>query len=153
MKRIILLAIGLVLLTGCGSKRNTGGTVSGTIRYKGQPVNGATLHLLPASGKDRLDIPIPVTQEGTFRGTNIPPGEYKIFVEAAKLPPQAAKGPKIPKNMSPGKAEELKKKYQQAYGNSIPTIAYPDKYKNARTTDLKCTINEGEQNLDLDLKG
>jgi hypothetical protein len=150
MKRILIVSIGLLLLMGCGSKRGKDGMVSGTIQYKGKPVNGAVLHLHPSPGPG-ADILIPVSQEGTFRTSNVPPGEYKIVVEA-KSPPPGGGMPPIPKKVDPSKEAEMKAKLQQVGGQETPTIPYPAKYKILASTDLKCTIKEGEQTLPLELK-
>ncbi len=32
-----------------------------------------------------------------------------------------------------------------------PTIPFPDKYKDPKTTDLKCTVKAGDQTLKLEL--
>ena len=145
MWRILILPIVILPLMGCG-KRNQG-VVSGTITYRGQPVNGVVLHLYPSSGKD---VSIPVTQEGTFRTTNVPPGEYKIVVEA----PKPRDMPAMPKKGGdPAKRAEMEEKFKQVYKQQTSTISYPDKYKSILNTDLKCTIAEGNpQTLTLELK-
>jgi hypothetical protein len=152
MKRAVLLSIGLVLLMGCGAKRGTGGSATGKITYKGQPVNRATLFFHPTSGEGR-DIGVTSSDDGTFGAGDIPPGEYKIYVEAARLPEAVTKGPQIPKGMDPAKAEEMRKKLGQVGGQVAATIPFPNKYKKLGTTDLKCTITEGKQEkLELEMK-
>jgi hypothetical protein len=147
VKRILIVSIGLLLL-GCGPKPGSGGTVSGTIRYNGKPVNGAMLHLHPDS-ESSDEVSIPVTQEGTFRASNVPPGEYKIVVEGR----QGGGMSQMPtKGMDPAKAAEMKEKLQGVGGQEAPTISYPAKYKKIATTDLKCTIKDGDQKLPLELK-
>jgi hypothetical protein len=81
MWRIIPVSIALVLLAGCGPKRAPAGVLSGTIKYKGQPVNGAAILLYPNSGGP--EFLIPVTQEGDFRTSDVPLGEYKVVVQGA----------------------------------------------------------------------
>jgi hypothetical protein len=138
---------------GCASKRVSGGTVSGKIHYKGQPVNGVTLHL--HSDKPG-NIPISVDQEGKFNTSGIAPGEYKVVVEPGR--PSAGPGRGMtsepPKGMDPEKAAKWKEKMGEMGGQAqaAPTIAFPNKYKNLATTDLKCTVTEGQQTLDLELK-
>lgn len=144
MKYFVFVAIGLVLVTGCGPKGKKGGTVTGTIQYKGKPVNGALLRFLPISGEGE-EVKVPVTQEGTFRSSDVPPGEYKIVVEGTKPPPE------VMKMMEQMKDAEMKKKYQQTHSEA-PTIEFPDKYKKAGSTDLKCTVAQGKtESLKLDL--
>lgn len=152
MRRIIIVSIGFLLLMGCGSKHGRGGNVSGTIHYKGKPVNGAVLHFHPVSSEEKADSAgksveyvVPVTQEGKFESSDIPPGEYKVVVEATQIPPQA-------QNMPVPDDPEMKKKFQQMQGEQASTIAFPDKYKTITSTDLKCTIKLGRQQLPLELK-
>jgi hypothetical protein len=118
--------------------------VSGKVTYKGQPVNDAALLLYAADATD--PIVIPVTAEGEFSITDTPPGEYKVVVEGTK-------GGAPPVDISmlpPDKQAEVKEKMK---GMTSPTtIAFPNKYKNLRTTDLKCTITDRNQPLDFDLK-
>jgi hypothetical protein len=152
MKRAIFVSIALVLLVGCGTKRNPNGSISGTITYKGKPVNGAILHLHPPVGEGNI-VNVPVTQEGTFNGNDIPPGEYKITVEGTKPPPDLQKMTQAPKDMDPAKQAEMEKKFQQVFGKEAPTISFPEKYKKVNGTDLKCTITQGKkENLTLELK-
>lgn len=152
MKRTLFVSIGLLLLMGCGSKSRTGGSVTGTITYKGKPVNGAMLRFHPTSGEGD-DVPIPVDQEGKFSGFDIPAGEYKIVVESDELPPDALKGPEIPKGKDAAKEAEMKQMLEKTRGGEVPTIPYPKKYKTVETTDLTCTITQGkETKLTLELK-
>jgi hypothetical protein len=154
MKRVLVVSIGLLLLVGCGPKRNPSGSISGTITYKGKPVNRAILRLHSSSG-DKNIVRVPVTQEGTFNTSDIPPGEYKITVEGNKPPPGIQKMAKAPKGkeMDPAKAAKLEENYQKVYGTEVPTIAFPAKYNKVESTDLTCTITQGKnENLTLELK-
>lgn len=151
MKRIVLVSISIVLLMGCTSKRSTNGSISGKLTYNGKPVNGALLRLIPAS-KEGEEVRIPVTQEGTYSSTGVPAGDYKVVIQGTQLPPDVEKTMKqMPKGMDPAKAEEMKQKFQQSH-QEVPTIPFPNKYKKADTTDLKWTITQGKQELNLDLK-
>jgi hypothetical protein len=149
MRRIILVSFGFLLLLGCGPKRGTGGSVTGTLQYKGQAVNGATLRFYPLS-ETGPEFAIPVSQDGKFSSSNIPPGEYKVLVEPSQAPPEGRE-PLIPKGMDPAQAAELKEQYKQAYGAHPPTIPFPGKYQDVEATDLKCTITDGEQTVALEL--
>lgn len=152
MKRILFVSIGLVLLAGCGSKLGTGGALSGKITYNGKPINGAVVFFHPISGEGK-DFDVTTTQEGTFTATNLPPGEYKVYVEPSRMPAGAVKGPEVPKGMDASKAAEMQKKFQQMRGGEAPTISFPKKYHKAETSDLKCTITQGKkQPLNLELK-
>jgi len=145
MRRIVTVSLGFLLLMGCGPKRSASGVVSGTITYKGQPVNSATLMFHPAAGAGS-DLPIPVSEEGTFQMTDVPPGDYKVVVQGkaadAGMPSLAG--------LPPAKAAEAKEKLEKMKGRA--TIPFPDKYKHLNTTDLKATVSAGKQTLPLELK-
>ena len=151
MRQLISVSIGLCLLIGlggCGAKRPKIGVISGTITHKGRPLNGAALLLYPAGSNtsDASPITIPVTDQGTFRITDVPPGEYKIVVQGTPGSTQADL-----RSIPPEKREEVKKMLGPS--NTAPTIPFPDKYKKLQTTDLKCTITDQDQTLNLELKG
>lgn len=147
MRRFVAIAVGFLILAGCSSKRTT---VSGKITYEGQPVNGVILHFYPNSdkAKETADVPIAVSQEGTFNATGIKPGDYKIVVEARKVDDMAMKM----KNMKGAKADEARQKLEQSQGQEKPTIDFPKKYQNVLSTDLTCNITGGPQELNLVLK-
>lgn len=130
------------------------GSISGTITYKGQPVNGALLRF-HATGKEQELPAIAVDQQGKFTAV-IPPGEYTIVVEPSQGPPKGAgaggMGP-MPKSKDSARDEEMKRKLAGIQG-SMPTatIPFPNKYKKMNTTDLKATIVKGDNTLTLELK-
>ena len=110
-------------------------------------VNGAALLLYPASGTAE-PITIPVTQDGNFTIADVPLGEYKIVVEGTAGVSQVPHG--ALQNVPPEKRAEAEKKL--AGMNTPPTIAFPDRYKSLQTTDLKCTVTDKAQTLNLELK-
>src|SRR5262249_53068457 len=134
-----------LLLVGCGGSKKTSGVLSGTITYKSQPVNGATLILHPAVSGQGAEFNVPVTQEGTFRTSGVPVGEYKVVVQAS--PGNA--GPST-KGMPPDKLAEAKDKLSQL--STPATIKFPEKYKQLEKTELKVTVGPGEQTVTLELK-
>jgi len=150
MRRSVFVMIGLLLLAGCGPAGHGGGVVSGTITYKNQPVNGATLLLYPAAGGD-IYTPIPVGQDGAFSTADVPPGDYKVVVQ----PSTGTNGmPPPPEGLPADQAANMKAQYDKM--KTTPTIAFPDKYKPApegqpQTSPLTCTIKGGSQTLKLEL--
>jgi hypothetical protein len=130
MRWKLLVLVALVLLVGCSHPPPVSGTLTGTITYKGQPVNGAALSLY-ANDASPATFLIPVTEEGTFSTTNVPPGDYKVVVDGRS-----------------GAAVGGSKGDQYA---SKATIPFPKKYKDVRTTTLKMTVVAGEQKQTLEL--
>jgi hypothetical protein len=127
MRWIIAVSIVLLLLVGCKPSGSRGGGLSGTVSYKGQPINGAALQLYDTKGGMLI---VPVTQDGTFRTTDVPPGEYKVVVQGTSGAAAASGAQFAPK----------------------PTIGFPSKYKDKSKTDLTINVAEGEQKVNLELK-
>jgi len=148
MRRIVTVSLLALVLAGCGPKRTKSGTVSGKVSYKGQPVNGAALLLYPAAGGDAA-INVGVNQAGEFHIVDVPAGEYKIVVRGTAGAQQV--DPRMLKNMPPDKRAEAEAKLKDM--NTPPTIKFPDKYKDPKTTDLKVTITDKNETKDLDLQG
>jgi hypothetical protein len=147
MRRVIAVALGLLLLAGCAGSKNAKVTLSGKVTYKDQPVNNASLLLYPAAGPaDAEPLPIPVGDDGTFQAADVPPGEYKVVVRAAQVPPGVAD-----KMMRGGggdpEAQEKMKKMREGMKSTIP---YPAKYKDLAKTPLTLSVKKGEpQNIVL----
>jgi hypothetical protein len=143
MWRLLVVSVGLLVLVGCGSKREGTGTVKGTIKYKGQAVNGAALTLYPSSGNSVL---IPVSQEGTFEVAGVPDGEYVVVVQ----PSTGDSGVPSTKGMDKAKVAEMQSKIDAL--KSPPTIPIPKKYTQRETSDLKLTVSKGSEPVELVLK-
>jgi hypothetical protein len=149
MRRIVTVSVVALLLVGCGPKRAKTGVVAGKVTYNSKPVNDAALMLYPASGgADAAPITIPVTHEGEFRISDVPAGDYKIVVQGSAGATQVDRAlfAKIPKE----KQAEMKAKLDSM--NTPATIKFPDKYKTVAKTDLKCTVTDKDQSMDLELK-
>jgi hypothetical protein len=150
MRRIVTIAVGILLLVGCGPKNPRGGVLSGKITYKGQPVNDAAIVLYPPNQTNQYDpmggqILVPVTHEGEFLLKDVPPGDYKVVVQGSEGSSEASL-----KDVPPEKRAEAKEKLDKMVRPK--TIPFPDKYKLLQKTDLHVTIKSGEQKLDLELK-
>ncbi|HEV3436760.1 MAG TPA: hypothetical protein VG122_05335 [Gemmata sp.] len=143
MWRYVLLSFGLLALLGCGSKKTTTGVVTGSITYKGQPVNGPVLVLYRNTGAGE-NYNIPVTQEGTFNVSNVPEGEYIVVIQPSKEMSQTTKG------LDPAKLAENKAKIEEM--KTVATIPIPKKYKERTATDLKMTITKEDQTINFELK-
>ncbi len=135
MLRIVFVPIVCFLVVGCGPSHAGKGELKGTITYKGQPVNASGILLFPVGDKTGISLPVPVNQNGAFSADELPLGDYRIVVQAAKMP----------KNMAPG--------VNSSPGGPTPTIPFPDKYKSVQTTDLTCSIKQGNASpCNLELK-
>lgn len=142
MWRLAIFIPVMLALIGCGNNKTGTAVLSGTIKYKGQPVNGGSLMLYKTSGAGE-SITIPISQDGTFRSSDVPEGEYKAAVQ-----PSAGFTPHMPK----GGADKAENKSKAEAQSSPATIAIPEKYKKRTTTDLTVTVGKTDTKVDLELK-
>jgi hypothetical protein len=149
MRRIVAVSLVVLVLAGCGPKGKKSGAVTGKVTYKGQPVNGAALLLYPASGGDTPALTVPVGQDGEFRISDVAPGEYKVVVQGSPGAQQV--DPRMLKSMPPEKRAEAEAKLKGM--NTPPTIPFPKKYTDPKTTDLKVTVTDKAETKDLELQG
>lgn len=144
-----------VCLSGCDSGPNNPDTypVTGTVTYKGSPVEGATVVLTPvtaglqgASGNTDADGNFELM---TFSaGDGALPGEYKVRVFKYEIvaEPAAEEG----EEMTPEEEEEAytgEEDDESASPNLLPA-----KYENAATSGISHTVTESPTTLNIDLK-
>jgi hypothetical protein len=140
----VFIFLGLALCVFClaGCKKNKGGEVSGTLTYGGKPVNGATLKFHPADGSS---FPVAVGQDGKFHAKGVPIGELKVTVHGNKGNP-GIKGKKDASTMKDNIPKDVNME------EIPPTIPFPEKYSNIKTTELKCTVTGKPQTEEFVLK-
>jgi hypothetical protein len=150
MRQMVKVVVGLLflaVLVGCGSRAKKSGTVSGTITYKGQPLNNAALLLYPAADTSATPITIPVADAGNFRISDLLPGEYKVVVQGTEGSSEASSISL--KNIPPEKLAEVKAKLEKM--KTVATIKFPNKYKDLKTTTLTCKITGQDETMNLEL--
>ncbi|MDR3232554.1 MAG: carboxypeptidase-like regulatory domain-containing protein [Planctomycetaceae bacterium] len=149
MKHIITITLLLVLFAaGCGQRGLQGlAQVSGTITLNGQPLDGATISLLPVTEGLRAAGAVS-DASGNFRVTTlhsndgVQPGEYLISVTKVHL-----------EGVLPA-AEVRKLKAEGKEYNPTQIQRIPEKYLKAETSDLKIAVKSGRNDkLVLTLEG
>jgi len=151
MRQIVKVCFGLLMLAvvvGCGS-RSKSGVVSGKVTYKSQPVGGAALLLYAAGNAAASPITIPVDDEGAFRITDVPQGEYKVVVQGTTGSSEVSEMDTNMKDLSAEQQAEMKQKLAQM--NTPATMKFPDKYKDLKRTTLTCTVTDKNETLDFPL--
>jgi len=141
---VLGLCCSLFLMAGC-----SGGTksanISGKVTYKGQPVTGGTINLVPADGKVESAFVITIKPDGSFAASDVPPGAKKVFIEteSVKLIPsggynQPGGGGKVP--------DEHKGKQFEVDTSNLPKyVQIPKKYGDINTSGLTWDIAKGKQ--------
>jgi hypothetical protein len=147
MRQIAAFSVVVVLAIGCGGgkKKDVGGSITGTIKYNGKPVNGGALMVYAKAGNK--STPFAISQEGEYHISDLPEGEYKLVIQPNVPPPS----PPPAKGVDASKAAKAPK-VEMPKSSQPPTIKIPDKYKKAETTDLKATVTKERQTIDLVLK-
>jgi hypothetical protein len=123
----------LLLLDGCGFIDNTG-TVSGTVRYKGQPLSEGSVSFVSEKGQVATGT---IDSSGHYTVSHIPPGPAKVTVQVV-----SAEGPPPMSFLGTPKPTQGK-----ATGPKIPL-----RYSTASTSGLQLNVTKGKQEFDIDLK-
>jgi hypothetical protein len=123
----------LMMAAGCGSSDPLG-TVSGKVLFDGQPVGEGTVILDNLSGVSAQAV---IGSDGSYQVTTIdgglPPGDYSVMI----LPPEIP-DPSSGENTAPGTITK-----------EMPNI--PEQYRSFEATPLKITIQEGENQINLEM--
>lgn len=144
----LLSCICICLLSGCGGgpdqdlpDRNP---VSGTVIYKGEPVEGASIAFIPvdqANGQNangRTDAQ-GVFQMGTFKGTDgVVAGSYKVMITKIDAPETSEALPEDDPNYDPNPKPQ-----------PPPENLLPEKYGSAENSGLTVTVEDGKEITDL----
>ena len=127
------LAAGLfVCPTGCDNFENTG-TVSGTVRYKGQPLSEGSVCFVGDNGQVATGA---IDRSGRYVVSRVPVGSARVTVQIVKT-----EGP--PPMSFVGGAKPVQ---GAATGAKIPL-----RYSMAATSGLSHSVTKGKQQLNIDL--
>ena len=157
---LAMLALLGLMLNGCskGPSRPKTYSVSGTVTFNGQPVDGATVVFVPKAlgtgGAAAPQGPQVATGEtdaqgryslGTFaKGDGAIPGEY--LVKVFKYPK-----PATPAGTSSGGEEEYRPPEENAPPPPAPKNMLPEKYANEQTSGLSFTVEPKANTFDISL--
>jgi hypothetical protein len=150
-----VVALGLVLIAGCGRKA----TVEGKVSYQGKNLDSGEVTFFDAGGK-LLGRSV-IEKDGSYKLT-CPPGEAKIAVATAQGggamggmggrvgPPKDMGGP--PKDTKPPAGVDprgLSGGYNPSGG---PAVVVPPKYADPGTSGLSYTVTSGDQKHDISIE-
>jgi hypothetical protein len=142
--RAILGPAMLLAVAGCGpnvTPRPTTAPVSGTVKYQGKAVEGATVSFM-AAGSPRVASGV-TNADGAFQLTTFDTndgavaGEHSVTI--VKADPKASGKPTT--ELSPTDLTQMTPAAVQTESQ------IPAKYQNAETSGLKRTVVEGEENV------
>jgi len=129
--RLPLALAALLALAGCGKGGAPMGTVSGTVTCDGVAVKEGKVSFMNSAAGTGGEGDL---KDGAYRlSAPLPTGEYVVTVL-----------PLVVRMQEGGKGPEV--------GIEKPAPDIPLKYRTDGTTDLKKTVKEGPNQIDLDLK-
>lgn len=153
VRRVGLLAAIGVVISGCYddglSKRYP---VSGTVSYKGKPVEKGVINFIPDGGDGRSATG--TIADGAFSLTTLTPGDgafvgkYKVTVDSRSPDMAAAEAAGKAKGATSVMIPQdfVAKAYKKAKS------AVPDKYNSAGKTDLNAEVKEESNKFTFELK-
>jgi hypothetical protein len=130
-----LVFLFVLAIFGCGRPM---GTVTGTVRYKGEPLPAGTVTFYGANEQSAVAY---IKEDGTYEATKVPLGPMKVTVTTPSAPPtaeQAAKNPML-----------KKKNYTPPEVHIVPI---PPRYGDPAKSGLSLEVIEGPQPYDIELK-
>ena len=144
-----LAFVALLSIAGCsGANHPATAPVSGTLKYKGSPVEGATVIFSPAAGGR------PATGHTDAQGhyalsmfdenDGAVPGDYQVTVAKSEI-------------ARPTMTDTERNTYIQDHQGVPPPQApskslLPEKYLSVSSSDLKATVKPGDNDIPLELK-
>ena len=156
---------GLLLLAGCGPALPATQSVTGTVTYQGQPVEGATVLFTRGSGKlaegemaisktgpdGRFELTTHVGGQAEVKGA--PVGEYKVTI-SKQVPPPGISASEYQAMVD--KANKISETGAVVPPDQQPPALvemFPPQYSVMGQTELKATVTaEGPNDFPFDLK-
>jgi hypothetical protein len=144
----LLAGVSLVFLpAGCSRDPNMPklGTVHGKVTFKGKPVESGIVTFNPIPGKGGetgQNASGQIESDGTYAMTTFSTGDGAILGQHVVSVVVREKG-----SESQGKPRA-----DSTIDYSMPKLVTPSRYASVETSPLRCTVREGDNTFDIDLK-
>ena len=158
-----LVGLGLAAILGCGGDDGIGRrySVSGTVTYKGAPLEKGNIRFAPVTATGRAASG--VIENGSYRLTTHTlddgalPGKYKVSVIAKEVDPSRET---LEIRGRGSMTEDQKRRYTAEnpqlaalQANKKAKDLIPGKYSTAETSGLVYEVQEKSNRIDIELKG
>jgi len=147
-----LCTMALLVVAGCSSDDTGLGrryAVSGTVKYKGEPVPKGSITFEPASKDGRFATG--TIENGSYKlstsgaeGEGALPGDYKVIVIATTMDTT-----ELAKQSPTGIVHQGGPEFQKLLKNAKDLV--PKKYQRAETSNLTAKVKEESNKIDFDL--
>jgi hypothetical protein len=157
MTRTLLLLLAPLLLVVAAGCHGHMARLSGTVKYKGQPVSGGSITFHAPEGGIYA---FPLKPDGTYSGTEVPAGDYVVTVETESANP---KKPTMTYGQQGGGAKKAggdpnDYRAKMMERNQVPTategggyVKIPSKYSDKKKSGLQASLGGGSNTKDFDL--
>lgn len=148
---LLLSSLFLVLALGCRDRNpNAPASVSGTVTYKGSALTAGTLTFHSSTSGAATT---PIAPDGSYSLVDLPVGEMTVTVETESANPKVKTETY---GSGQGKGKSMVAPAPDGAGAPPPKAAgqyvkIPDKYSNAKQSDLKVTLVRGKQKKNFEL--
>lgn len=140
---VLLLALG-GMLSGCGGSST--GTVSGKVTFKGQPLKGGNVSIIPKAGGV---LKTTIGEDGSYSISKVPVGSAKAAVDTSSLRP-------IPQKSLPGPYANAPKEALpsnlQSGGDPSRYTPIPEMYADPEKSGLTLDVKSGKNDYPIELK-
>jgi hypothetical protein len=123
--------------SGCAARK---ADVTGTVRYRNQPVTSGSVSFYCDNGEIRSSL---LSADGTYHLTQMAPGSARVVVVSHPRVPPALHIDHAPAALAPHP--------RQKTVPNRPISVVPQRYSQPDSSGLNFIINSGEQVLDIDL--
>jgi hypothetical protein len=130
-----LLIVIASTMPGCGG---SSGTVSGSVRFRGESVTAGVVAFFGSDGKVTS---APISRDGRYEASDVPLGDVQVTVSTPPPGPSkeiAAKNPMM--------------KRRGYVPSDDKAISVPARYSRPATSDLRLTVTGGSQNYDIEMQ-
>jgi hypothetical protein len=122
------------MLSGCGQE---GATVTGTVRYKGEPVSAGSVVFYGPNDQIATGL---IDQDGSYKAVKVPLGPVRVAVSTptARSKRMTRAIQKLRKGQAPPPAANM--------------VGVPPKYSDPSKSGLELTVTKGTQTYEINLK-
>jgi hypothetical protein len=149
------LVLAGIITTGCGPEQLDTARVEGVVTLDGEPVPEAEVTFVPVTDGEGMSAVGRTDERGRYRLTAVGTGAESAAAGAGTLPGTYYVGVRkvvIDSALSPDLAERMDE-YEPPTGRDDPqpTHIVPQRYNNPRQSGLQKTVEQGENNIPLEL--
>ena len=133
----LLLIVGVLVFAGCSYKSKKV-NISGQVTCKGEAIGWGNVRFFSSDGT--LWSSARLNPDGTFIATDVPQGEIQVALQPLPIPPAAKQ-----KNGAANADAEM-------FSYPEKFVPIPPKYQDPKTANLHCTIDSGDNTLNIELQ-